>query len=115
MKVVKTLSTLGAFSIALGMGVELARTDSTPELRRKLIQPNAKGIVIETCAGEAKNLTNYDFARVKELILVDRKVNEALARIVHPQTRVAECDILDEFADDSFDTVVDSVLLLLLL
>jgi len=80
--------------------------------RQQLIE-KAHGRVLETCAGTGRNHGFYDGKKVTELILVDAS-REMLAEAAKKpladniQVKAIRAKTLEAFADEQFDTVVDT-------
>lgn len=93
------------------------------KLRRRLVA-QARGDVLEVAAGTGRNLEHYDGRNVGSLLLVDhsprmleraRRRHETLGEPAPPAARVrdvrfaeGDAERMDAYADDSFDTVVDT-------
>lgn len=103
-------ATVGGFALAVVMGAEVASSEPTSELRRKLIWPRATGKVLETCAGRrSANLAYYDFDhKVTQLVLVD-KVEQQQQASLPPKVTAVVTSTLDQFPSHEFDTIVDTM------
>jgi methyltransferase OMS1, mitochondrial len=84
--------------------------------RRQLIS-RAHGDVLEVAVGTGRNLSYYDEKKISSLTCIDfsRRMLEILLTkknelgVKFPvKLKCANCAILNEFEDDSFDTVVDT-------
>lgn len=82
-------------------------------MRKKLIQDNAQGLVLETCVGTNRNLKFYRENKIVKIIGVDwvpYNVEKATQKLASPEDMtLLNLDVHKlPFDDDSFDTVVDT-------
>jgi len=83
------------------------------DIRQRFLK-KAQGRVLETCAGTGRNNSYYDGSKVKELTLVDNSkemLAEAVKKPFSPgieHVRILQAKDLSAFANDEFDTVVDT-------
>lgn len=81
-------------------------------LRRELM-PKAAGDVLEIGAGTGANLKYYSSEACRALTIADKELSRAIRETAFPlPVKLAEADVLHlPFADSSFDTVVETLLL----
>ncbi len=80
-------------------------------LRKKLI-PEAKGNVLEIGAGTGANFKFLDKSKIEEITIADKKLSETVKRNGDSTFKYVEADVTKlPFGDDSFDTVIETLLL----
>lgn len=107
----------GRFNVlAKTYDVEVGGTEASvgiEKLREKLVS-QARGRVLETCAGTGRNNAFYDGSKVSEVVLVDASLEmlEEARKKKFPKevskVRLIKTDNLESFDSESFDTVLDT-------
>ena len=80
-------------------------------LRKELI-PNARGKILEIGAGTGVNFRYYDMDEIEGIVVADHAINKTAVKRATDKIEFVECDAGSmPFDDNSFDTVVETLLL----